>query len=515
MQRLITHIATIALLFTALHATAQQHSVEARIAGLEQNAEYMALLHEDAQLQQREDSIASAVMQFRKLLREQPENRAEYSRNIMQCENHIFEVRTAKGRIIDRINTIEQEWVLANLNADIARQEAGKSDQEELPDSLKRRNLIENRPFRQHLAAPDYMALRRAQREEMQAVDFVNRYLGNYLTLGELATSYATVATEQEALAIQHTIDSLQAANEHLSDSLARCWNYIYDNKSYAYDYLMEALRKESLLDRQQERLSATMREVGTLQGTTVSDALVDYFLRKRALVEYETDVAEELQLSTARDSLRGVARQLSTIEFKLPRIHVEERTFIEYDSVAFASKSPYTADNPIPECKVYQRGTIYRILLGTFATKRPVTIFRGTYPLSYQMTDEKKWRYFAGGFATLEEAEEAQARLKKRGFIRPEIVMWSDGEYRNLAEEPLPTATLAGYRIELIGITALPEEVRNAIFAAHETAQVSRIGSNRFIIGSFDTLTAAEKVAEAIRGESAALSPRIVEIQP
>lgn len=53
-----------------LHA--QQPKVEARIAGLEGNAEYMSLLKEDARLQIREDSIVNAVERMRRRLREDP-----------------------------------------------------------------------------------------------------------------------------------------------------------------------------------------------------------------------------------------------------------------------------------------------------------------------------------------------------------------------------------------------------------------------------------------------------------
>ena len=50
-----------AVFLTAGGVRAQQPEVEARIAGLEGNAEYMSLLREDAQLQIREDSIVNAV----------------------------------------------------------------------------------------------------------------------------------------------------------------------------------------------------------------------------------------------------------------------------------------------------------------------------------------------------------------------------------------------------------------------------------------------------------------------
>lgn len=135
----------------ALHA--QQPKVEARIAGLEGNAEYMSLLREDAQLQLREDSIVNAVERMRQRLREDPSRRQELSQEILQQESRIFEIRNAKGRLIDRINTIEQEWVLANLNG-AAQQPAGPAAADPaatVPDSLKVRNLVDNLYFREHL----------------------------------------------------------------------------------------------------------------------------------------------------------------------------------------------------------------------------------------------------------------------------------------------------------------------------------------------------------------------------
>lgn len=453
-----------ALLFAGTTALAQQ-PVEARIAGLEQNEEYMSLLRADAALQQREDSIAAAVVRVRGLLRDDPENGRRYAQQIMESENRIFEVRTKKGRIIDRINTIEQEWVLANLNADAARRAQTMPEPSELPDSLKRRNLVANRPFARHLPAADYAALQRAQRSEMRAVACMNRYLENYALLSEMERSFDSLRTEEEALALRERFEALDDRNRLVVDSLATLWNFIFDSKSYAYDYLLEALHEERLLDRQSARLSEAMRAISSLQGETASDELVDYLLRKRMLVEYETSVAEAFDLGTAVDSLRTVRERLEKIDFRLPKRTLSDRIFIRYDSLVFSTHPVYTAQNPIPPCRIYERGTIYRVLLGTFQSKRPVSTFRNTSPLCC-LEEEGRWRYFAGGFATAAEAREAQARLKKRGFLRPEVVVWVDGEYRNLSQEPLPTATAAGYRVEVTGAEALTDAMRAAVTA-------------------------------------------------
>ena len=89
---------------------------------------------------------------MRRQLREDPGKRQQYSQEILQLESRIFEIRNAKGRLIDRMNTIEQEWVLASLNG-AAQQPAAsaeKSPAEAVPDSLKVRNLVDNLYFREH-----------------------------------------------------------------------------------------------------------------------------------------------------------------------------------------------------------------------------------------------------------------------------------------------------------------------------------------------------------------------------
>ena len=98
----------LAALLLAAPLAAQQFDVKARIAGLEQNETYMSLLREDALLQSREDSVLRVVEQLRLRLREDPEGHQAYSREILDLENRIFEIRNAKGQLIDRINTIEQ-----------------------------------------------------------------------------------------------------------------------------------------------------------------------------------------------------------------------------------------------------------------------------------------------------------------------------------------------------------------------------------------------------------------------
>ena len=204
-------------------------------------------------------------------------------------------------------------------------------------------------------------------------------------------------------------------------------------------------------------------------------------------------------------------ARKLEGIDFRLPRIDVAERYFLDYDSVSFSSTPKYSYQHPIPECKVYEHGTIYRILLGTFNTKRAVSTFRGAYPLSYLVNDDRKWCYYAGGFATREEAEAAQKLLKARGFVRPEIVVWTDGEYRNLSKDP--EAQHIAYRVEIVSSEALSDAVKAAITDTAEGCELSRVGQQLFVVGTFDDKAVADRVAAAVTQTDPALEIKVAEI--
>lgn len=502
-----------ALLLATGVLRAQQPAVEPRIAGLENNAEYMSLLGQDALLQQREDSTVNAVAQLRRQLRENPSQRQLYSQQILQLESRIFEIRNAKGRLIDRINTIEQEWVLASLNGVSPTTAPVQTNPAvSIPDSLKVRNLVDNLYFREHLAEADYAALRRAQQLEPRAEGYVKRFLSNYATLKDLSESYAAVETEAEAMEIYGRLNALQGVNRVLADSLSEVWNYIFDNKNYAYGYILDELDQEEILSREEEALSQVARQRTELRGTTASDAVTDYFLRKRVIVDYETSVAEVLSLDAARDSLRGVAAQLSGTDYaRLPRIDVAERYFLDYDSVAFSSHPKYSYQHPIPECRVYANGTIYRILLGTFNTKRAVATFRGAYPLFYLVNEAGKWCYYTGGFATLEEAQEAQKLLKEHGFVRPEIVVWTDGVERNLSRDP--EAQGLSYRVEITGTEALSDAVKQAIAETAAGHELSRVGQQLFIIGGFDDRAVADRLADTLRQQDPALEIKVVEM--
>ena len=420
------------ILFSAAGASAQE--VTARIAGLERNPEYMEMLRAEASLQVREDSVTTVIGRVRQRLREDPAQRAACAAEILRCEEQLFSIRTERGRLTDRINTLEQEWVLANL--DLGRPEVtGTAEIAPVPDSLQRADLVQNAFFRDQLPSTDYRALLSAQRYERTALELAAACADNYAAIEELKIAYDTITVEEPAAALYERYRTLQGLNRTLCDSLRRVWSGVYDNKSYAYAYVLDKLDRDDLLTRTEDQAASVRRQMASERGRYYADEVTDYVLQKQALLDCEAEVAGALGLTEARDSLVRAAAALSSMDYRLPKLFIEERTFLEYEPIGFVSPAKYNASIHIPEVKIYERGTIYRILLGTYTNRtNGGYLFKGAYPLGYEKT-EGKYAYYAGGFRTLAEASEAQAEMKRRGFRRPEIVVWNDGVRTNLAD--------------------------------------------------------------------------------
>ena len=126
------------------------------------------------------------------------------------------------------------------------------------------------------------------------------------------------------------------------------------------------------------------------------------------------------------------------------------------------------------PKLKVYDEGTIYRLLLGRFKTRQPMTLFKGVYPLYIDRDEEQMYCYYAGGYATRAEAERAKQQLSERGFRAPQICRWADGEMTNLtlaAEEDPSAEPVTGirYAVQIASPEALPREVVDMIAAEGE----------------------------------------------
>ncbi len=456
-----------------------QLQAQPRIVGLETNSHYMNLLGEDHQISRSEDSISLVVVTMRRTFRDNPQAAVDNRDNIILLENQLFELRARKAVVVDSLNLIEQEWVLNNMNSAPQPQR----EHAELVESAEDVKFIyESSNVKGNLSGLDYKNLIKAEQDEVEVEALSNTFTVNYDNMLSLKRSYEVTPSQSEAIAIKGRFDSLAMQNVQILGELKDRWGNIYDNKSFAYSMLMELLDFPDVLSQEAELMRKAQTEISAKQGVGSSDEQLTYLVQKCSMLEFEILVAETLGLSSVADTLRGELNRVAGIEkISLPELSIEERLFILYEPIEIVSTPLYSASNPIPQTVIYDKGVVFRIFVGSFKEGQTVATFRNATPLSTIVNSENRHCYYIGGFATLDEAEAAQAQLKKHGFRAPQVVVWSDGRERNLTKEPLslnPT-----YRIDIANAPLLPEGGKEAVQQIAPRSTITKVGTDKFVI--------------------------------
>ena len=294
-----------------------------------------------------------------------------------------------------------------------------------------------------------------------------------------------------------------------LDEEITSLWSSLYYNKIYAYDLLMEREGNTSMLDFSAEATARAEREINENTDLYQSNALVGYYARKKALMEYEMRIASTLSLTTSRDSLRQVSAELKNRDYRLSKLSLQRRSFIDYEDIEVKVPTIYNSKNPVPRTKVYDYGTIYRIRVGLFSKRPNVSALRGVTPLSYTDAYNKGlYAYFVGGFRTEQEAKEGADYLKKLGFKEPIIAVWVDGEYYPTLEDMRRSESQ--YNIEISGVATLTDDMKASILAHKSDCTISRIGST-FVVGTFEGKSVAEAVVTELKAINSEINAKII----
>ena len=511
-----TILTLISIIVCSSAATAQ--TVTARIAGLETNDEYMSLLHDNETLQYREDSVVNLINTARERFAGQTDARDEFANYIVDLEQKIFEIRKAKGLIADRINTIEQEWVLSRLSRDVQLPEETEEPAQPERRIVVLRNLVDNDCLREELGADDYADLLRAHADEQSLMGDVDTLLAVYRRLQSAAAAYGEATDELMADSIYAGCLTLRDRADSLSQRVAEKWSHIVDAKTFAYGFVLEKSDHNDILNDIESRFVEMRRQYAAAEGRFFSDGLAHYAIGKPFMIDYERRFAEAMSLDKAADSLAAAAKALPQRDYSLDRIELKRRLFLDYQPVAFGRTTYYNARNPLPTLKVYDEGTIYRILLGSFKARQPMTLFKGVYPLYISRNDEQMYCYHAGGYATRAEADEAQQLLREKGFRSPQICRWVDGKMTNLTleeadEERAAEVVGVRYVVEISSEGELSEDIRNIIAANGDGREISRVGDSAFVIGTYSDRAVADRLAGLIADADSTLDAKVSEI--
>lgn len=498
----------VGLLFAALCCVeSMAQDITARIVGMESNKEYMQLLRRDELLRLQTDSVMTVIRGVRADMKKLAEERDSLSQErndsmslvLSDAEAQVNSLRAQKVKLMDQISTMEQDFVLASVdNIGSAGLEQGSN------------SLYNNAYFANSLAPEDYKMLLELHATEKATFDYVRNYVTNYSKLKALNDKYVFAQTEAESEALYTEISDIMAENIVLERQIANVWSDIYDHKCYVYSYFLEKENRMDLLNITENMMQEARQQKLNTIDECVSEYVADYCLQKPVVLNYEIYVAKMLNLTSSIDSLSREARNVRSLDYKMPVLEVERRSFVDYEPIEFHSRSPYNSSNPIPKCITYEYGTIYRILLGTFKYEQQVSIFRGAAPLYVQTQEDGRFCYYAGGLRTRSEAESAVEIMKKKGFRNPQIVEWCDGEQTNLSAEGVVRSS---YRIAISG-GSLDDMVREIITTMAEGCQLSKLAEDKFLLSSFDSRAVATRVAEAIQKCDDSLLVEVQEIK-
>lgn len=505
------------------------------IKELASNEEYRELMLRSEELQTKEDSITllinEARTEYQRFAQEGADSitaeRDRFATYILDLEQQIFDLRSQRGQLTSRINSIEQEWVMAQLMNPVEEEFVA-----ELPDSTAEeviepaapiyyRNLVENTIFRDILTGEDYNDLLIASEEDKEMETIVADYLATYADMAEAAEAYRNASEEAEAERILSRFGDLEIEAEELSDEMQQKWNHIIDTKYYAYGYILEHERRYDLLDKASSDFSTMLQQCAANDGNYASDALMRYIVGRPTLLGHEIEFAREMELMEAADSLSGVRDNLNLADYRLEPIKVERRLFLDFAPIVVGRTNYYNSTNPLPELRVFERGTIYRILLGTFRSKQPMTLFKGVQPLFIAENDDETYSYYAGGFATLAEAEEAQLFLKEKGFRAPEVCRWENGEMINLTEAEESNEEGESVDMPVVGMRymveieaeMLTDEMRSTINQTTPGKMVSR-ADGRFVVGTFTSRSEADMLLTTLIDQHPDIQVTLKEIE-
>ena len=445
------------------------------------------------------------------------EHRANYARNesmrerltptILSLEKDMARLQTEYDELLAKISqrdvrTALAEYDKAQKESKVVKEIQPKVEEKQVAYTVDKarmkRNLVANDYFAERLSQNDYKTLLDAQKREVKVKEAVERYFTKYGELLALQRRYMEVPTREEADAQATAFAAKMGEMASLDEEIVSMWSSLYFNKIYAYDLLMEREGNTSMLDFSAEATARAEREINDNTDLYQSNALVGYYARKKALTEYEMHIASALSLTTSRDSLRQVSVGLKNRDYRLSKLSLQRRSFIDYEDIEVKTPTIYNSKNPVPQTKIYDYGTIYRIRIGLFSKRPNISALRGVMPLSY--TDAYNggmYAYFVGGFRTEQEAKDGADFLKKLGFKEPIIAVWVDGEYYPTLEDMRRSQSL--YNIEISGIATLTDDVKALILSHKSDCTISRIGST-FVVGTFEGKSSAEAVVAELK---------------
>lgn len=485
---------------------------------LSENSEYTALMEQNRGLSSQADSINRLLTERRLALHNNTDGNLETLRaEIISLEQQAHDISIEQGAVARRIGIIEQNIIMDKILSQQQHVVVGEVLDDSIDESTTTAvaNLIDNECFKRDLAAADYAELQKAQREESEMLTYADEYLKTYNRLVEVADGYAKADRASVATPLYEEYETLSAKLKELDAEMHKMWNHILDTKYFAMSYILEKAHRYDILDRASANYQTMQQTCAERDGQYSSDALMRYAIGRNTLLSYEIEFARDMRLKPAQDSLRQVKERYVQPYYSNKSINVEYREFMDYAPIKIGRTNFYDDSNPLPELQIFEKGTIYRILLGKFRTKQTMTLFKGVQPMSIYRDSDGMYCYYAGGYADESEARDAQQFLKDKGFKNPELYCWEDGQMQLVTAKAKVQEAVASnvrYMVE-IKATSLDSNLRQIINREAPGKIVSRSGGN-YAVGMFTERGEADSLLTSLSEAYPTLEMTITETE-
>ncbi len=474
------------------------------------DASYKQLVEKVERTKTQCDSVELSINALRQQYMQEHDKRNDIAKQLNGLEQRAVALKMAYNQALAAATTYEQRWIRENLGVQSAEPASSTTPKQQ---NQQYATIYRNSIIAQLLTRDDMAVLRKAESEEQNTIDLIANYMQHYDKMVMLQLEYERTDRESKADSIIVELEQERALAKRVEADIEAGLQSVIDNKNYIYNLVMEKENKLGVVTQAESKLSTTMQQCSEERGAYESDVLASYYRRKLYMLEYEEQVAKTLHLTMAKDSLQRVRAGLVGENFQLPIVQIKRRAFIEFEPLKVIKPTIYNYKNPIPQTKIYDFGTVFRIRIGIFTNRPNLTALRGITPLSYTNAYHNgKYAYYVGGFRTLEEAREGVVYLRKIGFRDPIPVVWVDGKYYSDIAE-WQKLNESGFNIEITGVATLPATVKAHISLRDESLQISRIGET-FVIGTLADKESAAKLMNEIMALESGLKCEINELK-
>lgn len=462
-----------------------------RVQGLEKDSVYMSLLLKENELVSKQDSLRKIISSKRALMNKSPEERDQFSKEIVALETQLFDISGLLGGVTSKTNVIEKEFILKNINTIASSEQASEVNVKGV------KNFILDPYFVSNIPKPDYMAIVAAAKTETVIVQKAAEIKELYMKYKDVYNSYKTASDVVEADSIRNIFKDLHAKIDAKDAEVGDLWQPLYQVKYDTYNVLLDKLSAYNEIEKLNDRSRNRRSEIADVRATVVSPELSSYLRGKLLLIDYELALSSARNIKESRDSLSALMRNTDIAMYDFEDMKLPSWTFISYEPVKANSVAVYSSTNEIEELVIPTVGELYSINIGTYPKKQTsYSIFRKLSPIGYREEDGGKYSYFAGTYKTYDEAKKGYDYLKRLG-MKATIYHWKDSY--QIADDGFKIDIRPSgdaFRVEIPALTAEIKSIISETEPEKEIIEVNTENGRMFSVGIFSDFESAKGLA-------------------